>query len=563
MHLFPRDPSRPTLVLPLTRVGFRVVGGWFGPDAPSLAHVRSLVDKLRTGINILLQPNLAIPLQTRLQYFRMCFGAQSRLCHIQRCMIPSVIAPAIAEATALQHDAERRLLSIPYDHLPADHTLAAAHPAATLYRLHLPTDAGGCALTAPILTYLPAAAGAAASAQPILRTSAFHADIAANPLAWPTSGFRILAEPAVAALTIAALPAFFSDPTLYPDRHRAFRNAFTGPDGTATLANLDLISAAHPQACFARTLNRQLAADLVADNTLPDTTRAGLHANAAFNSGRFLIPFYITQDNALTTEETLTAYQTRAGVPLSLIGPSTRCLARCYAYGPHVAFAVPGPLGQHHVTTAWHRSGAHQHSCNIGGYTHFRHQQFLRHLLDGLKAAGAAVDASTASGEVFISPIDNKRADAVIWHPALSARGIAVDTTIWSGLTLPRLAHSAAAADWVTLAAEKHKIDKYRHLCDALNLDFEPLAADPQGGFGPNLRRIWRLCWDHRLAAAAATNRPTRPIVSHERRCLERISTALIRCLHRAIATRLHAPIAVGTAQPPDDDGDAHMPADT
>jgi len=176
---------------------------------------------------------------------------------------------------------------------------------------------------------------------------------------------------------------------------------------------------------------------------------------------------------------------------------------------------------------------------------------FLRHLLDGLKAAGAATDASTASGEVFISAVDNKRADAVIWHPALSARGIAIDVTIWSGLTLPRLAHSATTADWVTLAAEKQKTDKYRHLCDQLGLDFEPLAADPASGFGPNLRRVWRVCWDHRLAAATAAGRPTRPIASQERRCLERLSAALIRCLHRGIATRLFAPLATTPAQPP------------
>ena len=61
---------------------------------------------------------------------------------------------------------------------------------------------------------------------------------------------------------------------------------------------------------------------------------------------------------------------------------------RCYVYGPHIAFGVPDPLSQHHITLTWHRSGAHQLACNIGGYTHYRHQQLLRHLLDGLKAAG-------------------------------------------------------------------------------------------------------------------------------------------------------------------------------
>ena len=62
---------------------------------------------------------------------------------------------------------------------------------------------------------------------------------------------------------------------------------------------------------------------------------------------------------------------------------------------------------------------------------------------DGLMAAGAAIDSSTVSGEVFISAVDNKRANAVVWHPAFSARGVAIDVTVCSGLTLSRLAHSA------------------------------------------------------------------------------------------------------------------------
>ena len=45
------------------------------------------------------------------------------------------------------------------------------------------------------------------------------------------------------------------------------------------------------------------------------------------------------------------------------------------------------------------------------------------------------------------------------------------------------------------LAAEKYKTTKYEALCDALNLDFAALAANPLGGFSPTLVRVWRTVW--------------------------------------------------------------------
>ena len=94
------------------------------------------------------------------------------------------------------------------------------------------------------------------------------------------------------------------------------------------------------------------------------------------------------------------------------------------------------------------------------------------------------------------------------------------------------------------------------------HLDFAALAANPHGGFGPNLFRVWRAVWDARLATATAAGLPTRPIASLERRCLERLSATFARNLHLSIYQRTTNRYAANPAQPPDTDGDAHRPAD-
>ena len=113
------------------------------------------------------------------------------------------------------------------------------------------------------------------------------------------------------------------------------------------------------------------------------------------------------------------------------------------------------------------------------------------------------------------------------------------------------------------LAAEKYKTTKYEALCDALNLDFAALAANPLGGFSPTLLRVWRTVWDARMAQARLSGLPTRPIASAERRCLERISASMARHLHRAIFQHATSRYVATTVQPADVDGDAHVPMDT
>ena len=53
-------------------------------------------------------------------------------------------------------------------------------------------------------------------------------------------------------------------------------------------------------------------------------------------------------------------------------------------------------------------------------------------MLESLCKGGAAI----SKDEIFVSAVDNKRADGCIWHPALGARGIAIDITVWSDYTL-------------------------------------------------------------------------------------------------------------------------------
>ena len=560
---FPANP-KPTAalpaILPLTRDGYGIAGGWHGPSPACAAHVFKLVTTLRAAVDRLLDPRLAVKLQIRQQVFRACFAAQARLCHIQRSMALSDILAPLAAAAAVQHAALRRLFHIPLAHLPDDLASAANHPSLTVYAFHLPTDCGGCGLANPLLTAPAAAAGAAVSAQPVLRLSAFHHDLAADPASWPTSGIPILADAATALLRITAVPAYFTDPALYPDRHRAFTAALAGPDGRASLANIDRAVNRSPQSCLARINNRQIAADIAADSSLPNLTRAGFHASAAYNSGRVLIPFYITQFNRVSDEELLTFVQFRVRAPISFIGLNTRCLAGCKHYGPHTdpPFVIPGAFGPYYVTEDEHRHGCHQLSCRVGPYTHQRHNAFRTAILDGLARGGAVA----SSDEIFVSATNNQRADGCLWHPALSARGIAIDVTVWSDYTFARLPLSATTALYTLLAAESYKETKYKRLCDARNLDFAALAANPQGGFGPTLLRAWKAVWSHRIAQAKTAGLPTRALVSLERRCLEHISAVFARHLHKAIHARTTSRLTAQPDHPDDADGDAHLPAD-
>ena len=251
--------------------------------------------------------------------------------------------------------------------------------------------------------------------------------------------------------------------------------------------------------------------------------------------------------------------QFRLMVSLSFLGPASRCLPPCRAYGPGSGLVVPGAFGPYYVTKGWHGAGIHMISCCHGPFAHARHESFRHGILDGLAKGGAAISKE----ETFLSPQDNKRADGCLWHIALGARGVAIDVTIWSDLTLARLPRSASTSLHVLLAAEKYKTTKYEALCDALNLDFAALAANPLGGFSPTLLRVWRTVWDARMAQARLAGLPTRPIASAERRCLEGISASMARHLHRTIFQHATSRYVAITAQPADVDGDAHVPMDT
>ena len=174
-------------------------------------------------------------------------------------------------------------------------------------------------------------------------------------------------------------------------------------------------------------------------------------------------------------------------------------------------------LGNHYASRAWMRAGCHQLSCGYGSFTLPRHNAFRTVVLEGLARAGAVI----SKDEIMVSAVDNKRADGCLWHPSLSERGIALDFTVWSDYTLARLPTAAATPQWTLLAAQKYKSDKYTPLCDAINLDFAALAANPHGGWAPDLVRLWRTVWDARLVSARTAGLPTHPIASQERRALE------------------------------------------
>jgi len=562
-HRFPPNP-KPTELLPaildITRNGFKVAGAWVGPTSACLTWALKVATQLTAATKRLLDPRLAIRLQLRLAVFRTCFSAQARLCHLERSMIISDILPALHIASANQHSCIRILLRVQRNYLPDDFLTAIAHPSLVVYSIHLPTDCGGCAITSPLLIAGAANIGAAISAQPVLHLSLFHSDLAVTPTLWRLSGVRILSEGDSFFTSLTSLPAFFVAPSLHPDRHNAFARAVMGADGKASISLIDKAVNLHPQACLGRTQNRQIFTDISTDTILPDLTRARLYINSAFNSGRSLIPVFISRDNSLTTDELLTTAQLRIGTPLTFIGPTSRCADTCTSYGPLSVprISIPGFVGKYYVDLEWHCTGSHQVSCKIGSFTHQRHQTFQKGILESLHTGGAAI----SKDEIFVSPTDNKRADGCLWHPALSDRGIAIDVTVWNPLTLARLALSASYPLYTLCAAELFKTEKYETLCDGMNLDFLAFAAYPNGGFGPILQKTWTTVWAHRIATATAAGLPTRPIASQERRCLERIATNFARDLHRSIWFRTTSRYVEVPLQPEDLDGDAHLPAD-
>jgi len=160
----------------------------------------------------------------------------------------------------------------------------------------------------------------------------------------------------------------------------------------------------------------------------------------------------------------------------------------------------------------------------------------------------------------MVSPLDNRRADGAIYHPALGARGIAIDVTVWNDLTLPRIAISATVSHWVLVAAEAYKNAKYTAACESTNLDFAAFSANPRGGLGPTFERMWNAVWLDALARAAAAGLPTRPIESLERRHLERIAAAMARALHYSIWAHTTSRATSAPIRPDPDPHVAQMP---
>ena len=315
------------------------------------------------------------------------------------------------------------------------------------------------------------------------------------------------------------------------------------PEGAFSLAAVSEAAKCHPQSCLTSIQNHCIIADILADTMVPPLTRASIRQGLAFNAGRALVPFYITRFNRLGTYEMRTLMQTVLGTGLSFISASSRCARTCKEYGPTVDFDVPGTFGAYYISLDWHRAGCHQISCRVGsgvsgknayGSLKARHDAFHHATLDGFAAAGAVIDRS----ELWISRVDNKRADGAIYHPLLGTRGVAIDSTIWNDLTLARLGISATVSHWTLAAAEALKNRKYTTLCDAANFDFAAYAANPRGGFGPFLEHQWNLVWVDAMTRAKAAGLPTRPIASLERRCLERIAATMAQHLHHAIWSR-------------------------
>ena len=566
LHLFPANPKPSAdlpAILPLTRVGFKAVGAWVGTPEACNAYATKVIRRLDAKLARLLDPRMTCSLQVKYMLFRTCYSMQSAVTHLQRSMTASYIRAAMQLAMHLQHSTVCRLFHIPPSALPATLAEGASHPSLAIYRLHLTTNHGGAAIPNPLLSLHPANAGAAISGLPILALNPFHTDLASDPSTWLTCGIPLLSEPADAISRLCSTPAFFTDPPRYPDRHRAFRLA-VAPSGSFSLANLADAAKRHPQSCLTAIQNATITADILGDTSLPDLTRASIRAGTAFNAGKALVPFYITRDNKLDNHVLRTLVQTTLGVRLSFISATSRCVDKCREYSATATagLTIPGSFGNYYITLDWHQAGCHQLSCRVGsnqsghstiGSMKVRHDNLLRSLLEGFGAAGATIDAS----EIMVSPHDNRRADGAIYHPALGSRGIAIDVTVWNDLTLPRIAIAAGVSHWVLVAAEAYKTKKYETHCHAANFDFAALAANPRGGLGPTLERMWNTVWLDAIARAAAAGLPTRPIVSLERRHLERIAAHMARALHYSIWAHTTSRT---TTDPPRPDPDPHTP---
>ena len=98
-----------------------------------------------------------------------------------------------------------------------------------------------------------------------------------------------------------------------------------------------------------------------------------------------------------------------------------------------------------------------------------------------------------------------------------------------------------------------------RH-CHAANFDFAALAANPRGGFGPTLERMWNAVWLDATARAAAAGLPTRPIESLQRRHLERIAAHMARALHYSIWAHTTSRATKAPLRPDPDSPTAQLP---
>ena len=220
----------------------------------------------------------------------MCYRSSAKLTHIMRQMLPEDLDEPMEKAAAQQHDVLRRMFHISRDQLPNDLAPAAAHPSATVYRLHLTTDLGGCAIPHPQLLYLIAHLGGAASTFNSLHRSGIIGHLFVDPTTWATSKVRHLRRAAESFNDLISLPAFHTPPAMHPERYQSFVSALTGSDGKPTIANIGELEKHHPQSNFTKIFNRQLFDDLTSDESIPELDRAVMHAAATFNAGRCLVP---------------------------------------------------------------------------------------------------------------------------------------------------------------------------------------------------------------------------------------------------------------------------------
>ena len=560
LHLFPKNPNpTPALpaILPLTRDGFKVAGAWQGPPRACAAWFHELVRRLRVASSRLTDKRLTkVTRQVKWNVFRMCYRVQAKLTNAMRAMVPSDIEAGVREAAALQHSTVRSLLDASDVEIP-DAIDPTNDATITLYRLHLSTNYSGAAIANPELTCPIAHLGAASSTLDNLARNRFLADLT-DPLCWAATEIPHLVQADHTFGELTTYPAFYEPPAVHADIYRAFISSLTSADGTISIANLGYAAKHHPQGQFAKILNKQLYSDTTSDTELSDLIRASMHAGSAFNARRWLVPLFITRDNRLNDSEFLTNISLTLGLPLTYISDYTRCTESCTTFGPARRFTVPGMVGNHFVTSHWHRSGSHQQSCKYGKHLHSRHNGANGFIAELAKQAGAAIDPS----ETMVSATDNQRIDLVLWHPALGTRGVGIDTCVWNEYTLARIARAARDRGWVLRAAEKHKVDRYEELCDASNLDFRPCAMNPDGGFGDALTAMLHVLWEAKVDEAKLRGIPVKSIRSQQRRLLEKFSVYMARGRHRAIYQNLTGrrageftmPDADEPDVPPDDD---------